>query len=375
MKDFFRKIVKIVKQNEEISKLKQETFNIFSILRKETEEEKLHSVFIAELLNPKGTHEFGKVFLELFVKKNNLSFEINDKIIVLTEKHTENGRIDIYIENDKKQIIAIENKIYASDQDKQLQRYKKEIGSDGTLLYLTLDGREASKESAGELKDKDYLAISYSDNIILWLESCMKEAADSPTVRETIKQYIILLKKLTGKLTNQKMEKELCKLIKENIETAKKIANNLPKVIETEVQDFIEKVAKEVNKKLGSEFDVFVENVKEKWSGIKIRYNKEEKGQIIKAEKFKANKELIISLGADSRMCKHQTSFGTIDFSKSNGWQEEEKIFNFGNNNDLKRLFNEKEELIVEVSDKLIKLTEDCKEPLSKINRIKQQPL
>ena len=45
-----------------------EYFNIFSVLRLETKEVRLHSAFLAELLNPEGSHGLGKQFLELFKK-------------------------------------------------------------------------------------------------------------------------------------------------------------------------------------------------------------------------------------------------------------------------------------------------------------------
>ena len=51
----------------------------------------------------------------------------------------------------------------------------------------------------------------------------MKESADRPILRETIKQYIILIKKLTNQLTNQKMEDEIKKLIIKNLHESQKI--------------------------------------------------------------------------------------------------------------------------------------------------------
>ena len=53
--------------NREYAALAQETkhaFNIFSILRHEDDEVNLHSRFIAELLDPQGTHGMGMAFLE-----------------------------------------------------------------------------------------------------------------------------------------------------------------------------------------------------------------------------------------------------------------------------------------------------------------------
>ena len=53
---------KIVKQNT------GEDFNIFGILGMERKEVKTHSKFLAELLNPKGSHLQGDMFLKLFIE-------------------------------------------------------------------------------------------------------------------------------------------------------------------------------------------------------------------------------------------------------------------------------------------------------------------
>ena len=50
-------------QQEEIKRLKGEHFNIFSVLNMETRENATHSAFLGELLNPKGSHLFGSLFL------------------------------------------------------------------------------------------------------------------------------------------------------------------------------------------------------------------------------------------------------------------------------------------------------------------------
>lgn len=93
------------------------------------------------------------IFLKEFLKNKNIweddDFDImNSKVFV--EKDTgpikkgrdaEGGRIDILIETPK-QLIVIENKIYASDQENQLMRYFKYCKSQNKsfrLLYLTLD--------------------------------------------------------------------------------------------------------------------------------------------------------------------------------------------------------------------------------------------
>ena len=188
--------------------------------------------FLGELLNPQGKHNMGNIFLTHFV--NSLIKESASKINLQTATvHLEHyistvdmdnstgGRIDIFI-TDGQRHISIENKIYAKDQDKQLERYYNYNKGYNSILYLTLLGNEPTKESKGELvSGKDYICISYRKHIINWLELCLKEAADLPILRESIKQYIILIKKLTNQLTMDKMKDNYKQIFSDNPELVK----------------------------------------------------------------------------------------------------------------------------------------------------------
>jgi len=197
-----------------------ERFNVFNILRIWSNEIQ-HSRFIAELLNPKGSHGIGHIPLKLFLQTV-LPQDIEDNICkganIETEKplgristeYNSGGSVDIAIEleeaihlpnkfdKDKKPIAAkvihIENKIYAKDQPKQVKRYSEEGAH---IFYLTLDGRGASSESLDGMGPEDYIQISYKDNITQWLEKCINAAATKPLLRETIAQYLHLIKWFT----------------------------------------------------------------------------------------------------------------------------------------------------------------------------------
>ncbi len=221
----------ISKKYDEIAKITGENFNIFSVMRMESDEVKTHSRVIAELLNPKGSHSQGSIFLKLFFaeikelsKIEDFDFE-NAKVLVeehiglINEDYTKGGYIDISIKDNNNQIV-IENKIYAVDQFGQLLRYKNHY-PECKLLYLTLDCKEPSDESKGNLVlGYDFHCISYENNILDWLNKCQKETVDIPMLREMIKQYSNLIKKLTGKLNNQKMESDIKELIKRNLLSA-----------------------------------------------------------------------------------------------------------------------------------------------------------
>lgn len=55
-------------KHKKIASTTGERFNIFSILRVESKETSMHSAFLVELLNPRGSHGQGDVFLDLFVE-------------------------------------------------------------------------------------------------------------------------------------------------------------------------------------------------------------------------------------------------------------------------------------------------------------------
>lgn len=204
---------------ESIQKLKGETFNIFSVLQMERLEVQTHSAFIFELLSQNGTHSQGTRYLELFVF-NVLNLEGFDftNVKVKREDPTDDGRrIDFTIENDNI-FIAIEMKIDAADQPKQLidyEQHAKNKGKDTKLYYLTLDGREASDDSTQDNERQlkaVYKKISFSSHILDWIELSIEKSAALPIIRETLVQYANLIRKITGH-TSKEITMEVVKII------------------------------------------------------------------------------------------------------------------------------------------------------------------
>ena len=213
-------------KNIELAAVTGEDFNIFSILRVESDEVRTHTAFLTDLLNPQGSHRQGAAFLNLFLAldalKNSKADEYKnpETFQVSEEAFTDQGRIDILLEKNDA-CIVIENKIYAADQNAQLERYHQYAlnkgYSDGQvkLVYLTLDGSSPSKKSRGDLSEDRVKCLSYSMDIINWLEECMKlkEVQRVSPVREIVFQYRDLLKQLTGQSTNRRESMELTKLL------------------------------------------------------------------------------------------------------------------------------------------------------------------
>lgn len=222
---------------EKINQQSGENFNIFKILQLEASEVRLHSTFLAELLNPKGSHGQKEVFLNLFVSSfgsKDKDFnpvgaytEVEKNIGRISDDKTKGGRIDILITDVKGKHILIENKIYAADQEKQLMRYKN-FSRLSDLFYLTLDGKPPNHISCGALiEGKDYKCLSYKYDIAAWISLCIKEVALTPIIRESLIQYQHLIKYLNNQTINRAMSEELSVLLSSNLEAAFVIKGNL----------------------------------------------------------------------------------------------------------------------------------------------------
>ena len=76
-------IVEREKIQQEEKRKRGENFNIFNVLGLSTSEVRLHSAFLAELLNPNGDHGLGYKFLEAFlsiiIQQVNPGFEFDIK--------------------------------------------------------------------------------------------------------------------------------------------------------------------------------------------------------------------------------------------------------------------------------------------------------
>ena len=230
-------------QKVEEERKRGEWFNVFNVLGMSTDEVRTHSAFIAELLNPQGSHGCGDEFLKAFIKVipslNGFDIEtMRAKTQVelfigrINEDSTEGGRLDIIVHTDTHAII-IENKIYAGDGWKQLLRYhefaEREYKNNYSILYLTLDGGSPSEESIGkQMEDgKDFYSVSYAQDITNWLQQCIAVAVNKPLVRETLFQYLNLIKQLTNQTMEQTDKKELFELLTQYPEATSSILKTI----------------------------------------------------------------------------------------------------------------------------------------------------
>jgi len=251
------KDVSFIKEKyDEIAKITGDNFNIFKLLGKERDELS-HSKILTALLDPKGTHDCNGIFLKLFFEhflqgKYNPKIDFNDCHVYKEHSIGEDGRLDIYIDSGDVRVV-IENKINAGDGKGQLERYSNFLrGENDHLIYLTLNGRAATEGShrgveyirlAYGKKDGDEIGDTKKDvndksvfagSIIDWLKDCQKEVFNKPLVRETIEQYINLLKIITNQTRSNKMKDEIIKNITKtaaDIIAAKEISRNISEAI------------------------------------------------------------------------------------------------------------------------------------------------
>jgi hypothetical protein len=198
-----------------------EYYNIFEVLNLSTDEVRLHSSFIADLLNPKGKHGLGVKPLDSFLKILGLDFDegtlgncnVKREFVIgsISADQTSGGNIDILLTIED-YLIIIENKIYAGDQPRQLIRYHNFAKSrpHHALVYLTLGGDKPSDSSADELVyGKDYKCISYGKDITEWIEKCLSMAVAKPLIRETLQQYLFIIKTLTDTIMEEEDKSKL----------------------------------------------------------------------------------------------------------------------------------------------------------------------
>ena len=168
--------------------------NIFNILKTEHTEIR-HSNMLAWLLNTNEKHGLGDVFIRNFlneiIENNKDRFEnINISKLLLDSIdnftiYREYLHIDILLINNKtKQLIAIENKIYSTQHDNQLNTYKEQLDlkypefKDKILLYLTPNNSEDVDDS--------WIKISYA----LVLNALKSSLTHKPNLDATAKLII-----------------------------------------------------------------------------------------------------------------------------------------------------------------------------------------
>lgn len=261
-------------------RLTGERYSIFDALGR-SDSETSHSLFLRHLLDPMETHDQGTIFLDCLIHKlKSLAKEQVGDIFEgwpdnwrdaksRTEVVHKDGRIDIVIELPHKACIVIENKVWASEQYRQMARYGEWLESQKNykhklLIFLTPNGQPSKTRERF-----DVINISY-DQLAQALTTALNRVEPTAIpVQSVVKQYIDVCNYIyTGSKPMTHANKEIIELLKTptNFEIALDIKAYIEEIDLEIRRDFIKNVAILLNKKINSN------NSHRKWIASGVDY-------------------------------------------------------------------------------------------------------
>ena len=218
-------------------------FNVFSVSNFRSHVENFHNDIIAELLNPKGAHGEGRLFLDQFLDYLNERYHEESsqlKAAAFTTVLTEKDRIDILIKGENKAII-IESKVNdAVDQPDQVDRYYNKIDKAELeitdVIYLTLRGiksppKNIKQEAQKVLREIALLRNDEDDLVNKWLKPCYEKCKTEDS-RSFIHQYIKLIKFLAFMNEKVALGNEFYSFLEKQKLDDQKFILELPKLLE-----------------------------------------------------------------------------------------------------------------------------------------------
>ncbi len=229
-------------------------FDLFKMMGVRSKE-LVHSNILAVFFTPSGSHGLGHNFVNKFlnlipkntfcgkaVKKEALLEALNANVRVYRELES----IDLVIEFPEiKLVIGIENKVWAGEQGKQLERYQETLITryphhTQALIFLTPDNREPTTHNQN-LHVPIY-CMSYADIANCLSVDVIDKASDS--VKAFISQFIGHIEKY---LANNKHMDELCwKIFKDNEEAYSLMMKSYTKCIYRKVEEQFDEIQEKV---------------------------------------------------------------------------------------------------------------------------------
>ncbi len=182
-------------------------FNLFELLERHHREE-THSRVLTWLLDPNGNHGVGDYFLKTFLLTTGCPLEVADNsdwTQVTSQREWGHevdgtrGSLDILVVDASKQFLcAIENKVFHSESDGQLNRYRRaleESYQNFTRHYVFLTRAGMSPQSEDERAH--WICANYTD-ILEILERSINECASEirDDVRVFLQHYARILRKI-----------------------------------------------------------------------------------------------------------------------------------------------------------------------------------
>lgn len=212
------------------------------------------SSILAWMFNPHGSHAQGGLFLSLFVETFTPGLEIDAaNVSVVTEAPAGDGRrIDILIRSAGR-ALAIENKPWASDQNRQLADYCSFLDRDArgkyTLVYLSGPGLLPAQTSidADELSmrtDGRHVVLASYSRLAEWLDVC-SEKTRAPDTRIFLEHFARFARDAFGGTSMPEERSALVELLtrnSENLSAAAEIAHVWGDVKLLSIRSMVEQV-------------------------------------------------------------------------------------------------------------------------------------
>lgn len=249
-----------------------ERFNLLDALGV-ADSELAHSRFMAYLLDPRSHHDQGSRFLRIFVeslqglkamrgdgKPSTICIsaprdaEVYDHSEVCAEFDAgEFGRIDWLIRLGNGSRIAVENKVWAGEQDKQAERYCEWLrreAADSWLIFLTPNGRAPLTSAQRD----HFLLMSYGDlaGIVDAMANSLPKSATP--LHATLVQYSELCRRIQAGGTNMPdLSEEILELLRDpvQLEVALDVAAHLPAIRLEILNEFRGHVVNVMRQRLG----------------------------------------------------------------------------------------------------------------------------
>lgn len=226
--------------------------NIYSLLNAERDEVMTHEETIYSIFQNQYNHEIKQKLFSAFM----IAMDLEEKYYhtewdVEKEYFIGEGRIDLFFHScDNTLAVVVELKIDAEDQENQLTRYynfvKRSNYVDFEIVYLTLDGREPSEQSIEGIPQTYHICLrSFGEHIVKWLSACTDIFETYSIDTSLLKQYEILLKKITQETYRQH---EIAKLFcdKDSLLAGMALAEALPEAQEEIRYKFFEKLNEKI---------------------------------------------------------------------------------------------------------------------------------
>ncbi len=252
MRKLVEKAIPIIKKYEEENIKNRYGNNIYSLLNVERDEVMTHEETIYSIFQNQYNHEIKQKLFSAFM----IAMDLEEKYYytewdVEKEYFIGEGRIDLFFHScDNTLAVIVELKIDAEDQENQLTRYynfvKRNNYVDFEIVYLTLDGREPSEQSREGIPETYHICLrSFGEHIVKWLSACTDIFETHSIDSSLLKQYEILLKKITEETYRQH---DIAKLFcdKDSILAGMALAEALPEAQEEIRHKFFEKLKEKI---------------------------------------------------------------------------------------------------------------------------------